>query len=83
MRDSIGEGVMRTLFELLKALDDPEVSYRLERVRDSVMVVVVVPGERWEVEFFENGDIEVERFMSDGTIEGGEAVDRLLPRISE
>lgn len=28
------------------------------------MVKMVVPGERWEAEFFENGQIAIERFVS-------------------
>ena len=42
------------------------ISYRLHTVRDAVMVVVNVPGERWEMEFFEDGEVEVERFVSQG-----------------
>ena len=31
------------------------------------MVEIAVPGERWEVEFMENGSIELEKFiMCDG-----------------
>jgi hypothetical protein len=36
------------------------------------MVLVTVPGERWEVEFFADGSIEVERFISNGEICGEE-----------
>jgi len=32
------------------------------------MVQVALPGERWEVEFFEDREPEVEIFRSDGTI---------------
>jgi hypothetical protein len=39
-------------------------AYSLKHVRDTLMVVISVPGERWEVEFFENGEIEIERFIS-------------------
>ncbi len=28
------------------------------------MVELAIPGERWEVEFFEDGHVEVERFRS-------------------
>ena len=34
------------------------------------MVQVALPGERWEVEFFEDRQPEVEVFRSDGTIFG-------------
>ena len=34
------------------------------------MVIVDIPGERWEVECFEDGEIEVERFVSAGVERG-------------
>ena len=39
------------------------------------MVLVAVPGERWEVEFFADGEIEVEIFRSteSGVVGGDEA----------
>jgi hypothetical protein len=33
---------------------------------------------RWEVEFFEDGHVESERFMSDGTVFDASALVRLL-----
>ena len=41
------------------------------------MVTVAVPGELWEVEFFEDGSVEVERYKSDGTIFGRESLTEL------
>jgi len=48
------------------------------------MVDIAVPGERWEVEFFEDGHVEVEVFRStsDG-LEGEEALDRLFEKFSD
>lgn len=37
--------------------------------RTTIVVEVSVPGERWEVEFFEDGHLEIERFRSDGQID--------------
>jgi hypothetical protein len=66
-----------SIWTFLTNLDDHRISYRLDRVRETIMVVVAIPGERWEIEFFENGAIEVERFKSDGTIEDGSRLDLL------
>lgn len=52
------------LLEFLDRLEDAKIAYRLTHIRDSIMVEMVVPGERWEVEFFENGQIAIERFVS-------------------
>ena len=42
------------------------------------MVLITVPGERWEVEFFGDGSVEVERFRSHGEIGGEESLQELL-----
>jgi hypothetical protein len=42
------------------------------------MVNVAVAGERWEVEFFEDGSVEVERFVSSGGINGEEVFSDLF-----
>ena len=52
--------------DFLDRLDDARIWYRLEHVRDALMVVTAVPGERWEIEFFDDGHVEVERFVSTG-----------------
>jgi len=46
------------------------------------MVTVVVPGERWEVEFVEDSRVDVEVFISPGTISGSEKLDELFERFS-
>ena len=62
----------------LERLKAARLSYRLDHVRDALMVCLAVPGERWEVEFFDDGTIEVERFRSSGEIEGGDAIEMLF-----
>lgn len=52
------------LLAFLDRLEVARIPYRLAHVRDSIMVEMVVPGERWEVEFFENGQMAIERFVS-------------------
>ena len=63
---------MDVFAELLRFLDQLEqhhLSYQIARVRpDTLLVEVVVPGTHWEVEFSRSGDIEVERFVSNGEI---------------
>lgn len=50
----------------LETIERAKIHYRLAHVRDSLMVEMDIPGERWEVEFFDNGEIEIERFVSTG-----------------
>jgi hypothetical protein len=56
------------LLNFLKALAERDAPCRLDRVRDAVTVIVATPGARWEVEFMDGGQLEAERFVSDGTI---------------
>jgi hypothetical protein len=50
-------------------LERCKASHRISVVRsDAILVEIADAGERWEVEFFESGEVEVERFRSDGFI---------------
>jgi hypothetical protein len=70
---------LSTLIEFLERLQQRRIHYRLEHHRpESILVDIAVPGERWEVEFLENGEVEVERFVSDGTIRGDEQLESLF-----
>lgn len=59
---------MIQLLEFLNELENRKIYYRLNKVRDSLMVEIAVPGQRWEVEFFADGSIEIEKFVSEGTL---------------
>jgi hypothetical protein len=55
------------LLKFLKRLNESSVDYMLGCYRDAVTVhVTASASERWEVGFFANGTIEVERFVSKG-----------------
>jgi len=70
---------MQRLLGFLSRLDGAKINYRLEHNRDeSIMVLVAVPGERWEIEFMLDDTIEVEVFTSDGAIRGEEALEKLF-----
>ncbi len=57
------------LTDLLDRLDSAEIHYTLSSVREGTIAVGIdVPEEHWEVEFTDDGDIEVEIFRSDGQI---------------
>ncbi|GIW02518.1 hypothetical protein [Roseiflexus sp.] len=61
---ALAQTALGKLLEFLDRLEEAKIGYRLAHIRDSIMVEMVVPGERWEVEFFENGQIAIERFVS-------------------
>ena len=62
---------MEHLLQFLERLDEEEIHYFLGHYRDSINVHVTIPGQRWEVEFFAGGSIEVEVFLVDGRGIGG------------
>ena len=77
---------MNELIIFLEKLEDAHISHSIYKtMADCISVSVVIPGERWEVDFFfENGetwkhnDVWVEKFKSDGTIYGKEELDILF-----
>jgi len=72
------------LLSFLNDLRAAKISYRLGHCRDeAILVEVAVPGERWEVEFFEDGSVEVEVFRSDGNIGDESVLRRLLEKHSD
>ncbi|MEH2350265.1 MAG: hypothetical protein V7K55_20150 [Nostoc sp.] len=72
------------LVTFLNQLEQERISYTLAHHRDeTIMVNVAVAGERWEVEFFEDGSVEVERFVSSGEINGKEVFSELFAMYSE
>lgn len=66
---------MKQLLEFLDRLEAANIHYVLGHYRESVNVQVAVPGERWEVEFFMDGNVETEVFVSTGGVAAG--VERL------
>jgi hypothetical protein len=73
------ENHLRKLTDFLEKLDNKGIDYTLSAaVRTSIMVIVALPGERWEVNYFDDGDIGVEVFKSDGTSYSEEKLSEIL-----
>ncbi len=68
------------LFDLMRKLDDQNVPFTIHRYRDdSVMVSLTLPGERVEIDVFEDGRIEYLRFSgSEEVLDDLAALDRLI-----
>lgn len=83
----MNQDAFRQLLALLRRLDEAKIAYRLRHSRnDAVMIQVNVPGQRWEIEFVDYGDevqVEVERFVSNGQIEDETALDELFAQFSD
>ena len=59
---------MNELLDFLDKLESNDIYYRLNKVRDGVLVEIAVPGQRWEVEFMRDGEIQIEKFVTGGEI---------------
>ena len=68
----------------LAELRRAKIHFRLRDSREgAVGVDVAVPGERWEVDFLDDGAVEVEVFRGDGAIADENALNDLLARHSD
>lgn len=72
------------LMAFLNLLEQEKISYSLAHNRDETMMVnVAIPGQRWEVEFFADGSVEVEKFISSGDIAGEDVLSELFAMYSD
>jgi len=72
------------VYRLCQELDERRVPYVLNFVRPgALMLGVAIPGERWEIEFFSDGSIELERFTSAGVTADPTAPSKLLSFFEE
>ena len=72
------------LTNFLTQLEQHKISYTLAHHRDeTIMVMAAVPGQRWEIEFFHDGSVEIERFISGGGIEGETVLNELFAAFIE
>lgn len=72
------------LNSFLNKLAERSIFYRLSKIRpESIMVEVAVPGQRWEVEFMEDGSVEIEKFISDGGYYDGAELEVLFQDFSD
>ncbi|WP_336774762.1 hypothetical protein [Paenibacillus sp. MMO-58] len=72
------------LNHFLNKLEDSNIFYRLSKIRsEAIMVEVAVPGQRWEVEFLDDGTIEIEKFISDGEMYDATELEVIFKRFSD
>jgi hypothetical protein len=71
------------LIDFLNKLEENKIYYRLNKIRDSIMIEVAVPGQRWEIEMMKDGSIEIEKFISKGEILDEGEIDILLRDFSD
>lgn len=75
---------LKEFINFLNKLEDNSIFYKLNKVRnEAIMVEVVIPGQRWEIEFMEDGTVEIEKFISDGNLYDVKELDNLFKDFSD
>ena len=74
---------IKFLVNFLEKLEERKIFYRLSKIRDGILIEIVIPEQRWEVEFMVDGNIEIEKFTSDGIIYDGKELDMLFRDFSD
>lgn len=75
---------LKEFIHFLNRLEEKHIFYKLSKVRtESIMVEVAVPGERWEIEFMEDGTVEIEKFIGDGDFYDGKEIEALFAKFSD
>lgn len=66
--------IYKRLLKFLVDLEHAHIHYTLEHNReDAIMVLVAVPMQHWEIEFYADGHVETDAYVSNGPNSGEEA----------
>ena len=72
------------LMEIIRALEAAQIHFTLSYHRyDAVSIHATVPGERWEIDILEDGDVDFERFVSTGGVTGEAEMNESVARFAE
>jgi hypothetical protein len=67
------------LLSLLDRLNKAKIPYQMRHSRDdAIMIVAFAPGQYWEIEVMQDGDVEIERYRSDGHIDDESVLQQLF-----
>jgi hypothetical protein len=70
---------LKGVLELLGRLEAAKIHFTLARHQeDAITIEVAVPGQRWEIDYYGNGRMDVEIFKSDGIVRDVSAIDELI-----
>src|SRR5437899_9739935 len=73
----------RRLMKIIHALEEARIHFSVTRYRrDAISVLATVPGERWEIDVLEDGEVEFERFTSAGGVAGKAELKEAIAKIA-
>ena len=80
----MNKATITDLLSFLARLKTAHIHYTIsDHTEGAVMVEITVPGERWEIEFHEDGRLSVEQFVSPRGVQGPALLDDLFRRFSD
>jgi len=72
------------VFDILDKLQERQIYFTLAyHTPRALMILVAVPGEKWEIEIGSDEEIQVEVFTSRGGVEGLSTLNELFERFSD
>ena len=75
---------LKKLLSLSDRLKAANIHHEVTRYReDGVSIIATVPGERWEIDVLDDGEIVVEVYKSQGGCRGEEILEDLFTRHSD
>lgn len=75
---------LKEFIHFLNQLESSDIFYKLNKVRnEAIMVEIALPGQRWEVEFLEDGSVDIEKFISDGDMYDVAELETLFKNFSD
>ena len=74
----------RVLFDIIEQLETAKISYTVSKYRyDAVSILAHLPGERWEIDVMEDGEVDFERFVSNGEVVERSVLDECIQRFAD
>ena len=84
MTEAAGTNALKILLALADRLKAAGIHHEVTRYRDDgVSIIAAVPGERWEIDVLDDGEVVVEVYKSQGGCRGEDALKDLFARHSE
>ena len=82
--DASEPNALKKLLALSDQLKAANIHHEITRYReDGVSIIANVPGERWEIDVLEAGEVDFERFVSDGGVAGEHVMNQAIAKWAE
>jgi hypothetical protein len=74
----------KRILDFINKLERNKIYYTIKKSREiAIMILVDVPGQIWEIEFLDDGSIEIEKYISNGHIYDENEIETLFKDFSD